>query len=336
MLPSSARLLALLLLLPTGSSAATVEEEFLKISECLVSPEPGRECKPLFSYLRKTPHHREGMNIYPDDEWGLREELSAKGLKAPESIILLDYAWWSGPAGEVAVLFDWSYLPFSNDPRARDDRTKSQARWLAYRMGSVSKDYWDGGKYNNLLVYTRKKGASEFELSANEVVCGEWSDRLGFYFKEPASRTCSPVKSVPGGYGVCFTRYFSKGWPELHVWNDERASTGVVLRSYASTGGGYKKISSTDGHYEQVWETPKSRPRWALVRHTTGEGFDEDWSFAYPGSVDLFDPKTGRLEKSKALTERMFPVVERKIAPGTPQQEDVFMDKEGKLFRFVR
>ncbi len=324
------------------------DKETREITDCITSQTPVSTdiCRKVNVYLKENPHHREGNHIFFEAEWKIRKELHKKGLNLPKAIIPLDYAWKASPGGEIVVTLGWSPY-YRNEPETWDDRTKNQAFWLAY-LAKILPENEIEGDYGNVVIFTKQGKASKFELSNSmRNLWGTWvrtkkeriDDRtLDDCFKSPGSRECPLLRRVgPGIYGVCFTHYWSENWPEIHIWDDRRASIGDVMLTFAFVDGRYKQIGiKQPGHYQTV--TVGTREEWAFVDWTRGQGYSSEWSFAvHLGSVYLWNSKKNILEKSEALTNKMFPIKDLKIGKGTPKRAGLFIRREDRqIYRFLK
>lgn len=285
-------------------------------------------CKILVKFLKETPHHIVNENIYLEEEWKIRNELKQMGLDLSESIIPTQYISKKTTKGDLVFVADWSYELLNTS------RKDSQIEWLMFKAG-ICTEVFDSGDFQKLHIFIRKKTSESFKLNfSDSQIVGTHIGSLDRFFKDFEAVDC--LKDSLGRVVACLTQYWSKDYPEISIFDDQRGSTGVVVNTYMNINGNYQKMMSCDGHYENFYKAGKKQT--VFIQHTTREGFNENWSFAYPGQVHVWNSKKNSFEISNNLTKEYFPVTEKKIQQGTedPQLEGYYMPTQGNgLYHFV-
>jgi hypothetical protein len=340
-------LAAIVAIAPSRILASDPTETIRDISGCLAkAPAKGKFCKKVDTFLKKNNARAEAGTQILDHEWRLRRELKQKGFDLPIEIIPVAYVWQAAGDQDLVVVADWSYGQQVGVPSKRQ-----QAEWISYKSELVAPGtYWDGGSFNRLHFYIRPSPRKALELAYSELVTGEpvlvskklnlssreIDNSLEAWFKDSDSRECANAELKSPSVVICLTHYWSKIWPEVHVWEDERGSTGIVLNTYVHVKGGYKKINGDYGYFTTAQVGAEKTHVFAAPPR--GEGYNEDWSYAGPEAVMAWNPTTESLERSDELSAMYFPVTDRKIGEisGAPTKEGKFLDKKGQLFRFSK
>jgi hypothetical protein len=313
-----------------GPDGKDYEQTRLDLLQCFSkdSKSDAKVCKVISKFLKDTPHYSDKENIYLEEEWKIRNELKQMGFELSDSVIPTYYVFKKTSKGDFLFITDWSYELLST---AHID---SQVSWLMYKAG-ICNEVFDSGDFQKFHIFIRNKKSKTFKLNfSDSQILGTHIASVENFFKNPETTEC--LKDSQGKTVSCLTQYWSKDFPEVSIFDDQRGSTGVVVNTYMYLNGEYQKVMSRDGHYESL--NSGGKKHMAFFQHTTGEGFNEGWSFAYPGQVHLWNSKRNYFEVSNDLTKKYFPVTEKKIQEGTeePQLEGFYIPTEGKgLYHFV-
>lgn len=328
---------------PTATSVAATGEELSALQtaakNCVAHDlrDDNPTCKKIKAFVSRTRPHKTDAALYTENEWRVRQAIQAKGIDLLKFSSPLHFFWKKTPGGEVGVVLDWGMNPDRSDP----------ARWSKFRLmweSGVETETFDCGKYCRAFVFVKPvNGQWDLNLVLN--VAGEYRpltpsgnsyDSLEFHFKDSKSLDCR--QAAPKETALCFTNYWGSDWPEIHILDDQRASTGIVHVTLKRVDGKYKAILSERGHYMLVKH--KGSMIRAFVNPGSGEWFNDKWSFAYRGSVSVWSDSENKLQEVTALTEKFFPILgERKIRPGTddPAEPGLYTAKPGNgLYRFTK
>ena len=299
-------------------------------------------CKKTKEYLTTHKAEQHGKSYFLEDEIRIRAELKAKGLDLPVEIIPVGAASMTIAGNEAIAVLDWSYGSYEVDAGLPGKR--QQAEWLSYKTDLIPPaTYWDGGSYNTIHFYTKPKSAKDFKYSNSALLLGEYitnkSDErdkkmsLAYWFLDSAKPSCTGTAAHP--VLICVTNYWSKDWPEFHVWNDARASSGLVMNTYVFHKG-YKKVLDDNGHFGKMM--PGANQPVLFIAPPTGESYNKNWAYAGSGAVYKWNPETKAMQKSEQLTKRLFPAIKKKIGsvPDGPTKAGYFLDKSGSLYLFSK
>lgn len=319
--------------------AANPKKTISEIAACLDSPKiKSKTCERTSRFLKKEKAHTEKGVHFLEHEWHIRRDLKSKGLELPNEVIPVAYSHREIGDHALVVIADWSY---GKDSGISDRR--QEAEWFSYKSGMVTRDnYWDGGSYNKLHVYIKKTAKSGYELLQSLAVTGEpvlsvkstkltWDNSFSTWFKTSDTLNCAGGEGKDKEVFFCLSNFWSKDWPEIHYWEDVRASTGLVLSTHLFVKGTYTKINADKGYFY------KAGDQFAFAAPPSGEGYNDKWSYASPAAVMILNADRNSFERSDELTSQVFPVIERRIgtAPGDPVKEGYYLDKKNQLYRFV-
>lgn len=268
-------------------SEVALSEEFgidkwsQRVQDCVMAdknktPSADPLCPKVSKYLQENPLHWEGNQWFLKDEYRLRQNIKKHGLDLDVSLAPVDFVYNKTKAGEVLIVF-WSWGIESKEITPNDMR----AWWLGDKFPDITKPT-DPGMFPvaSATIYLRKKGDTTW--SSQPIKTDTTIDRVqtGYravtkWFENMKLVTCPQTQFVfdKKNVGVCLTHYNSKIWPEIHVWRDHLASTGILVDSYLFDGKNYTLMLKEGlGTYKKVGKHTIFETRYP------GEGLSDTWS----------------------------------------------------------
>lgn len=315
-----------------------------KVMQCISNPKlAASPCDLVNKTMKEHAAVRKGGSVIFGPEMKIRTELRQLGLELPDWIIPIAYKSVKRKHGDFIVVFDWNYGHSWNPPSERED-----IDYIIHLGKLFSADY-DGGHFNQLHIFIRSSSEKTFKSAGSHRVHGELLSeeyehlelRPSFWFDSNIERHCISPQGQPTKQFACLTYSFSTMWPEVHVWQDWRASTGIQISSFAFDGQRYNRLIDAIGRYKIEKPLPASSNSsgsnvifWVATRR---EGYTETWSYAHPGRVMIWNDAKKELVVSEDLTKKYIPIKRRKLTGkrDEPASPGFFEDINGTIYEFV-
>jgi hypothetical protein len=297
---------------PVHSAAAEYycgEQAYKKCIQELREKKPASpECEKLSAYEKTKPFHWQGERYYEHEEWKIRQELSGFGLQLPYDMAPIDYARDTVAGGEVVAILE---------PAVYRPEPDLGSRFVLVAFGGRLTECYDSADYPlaSVTIYARKSGSTQWKRFGNQIPADseaqDQSISLHNLLRAGAKARCPKTARIfKQGVAICFTSVLEREWPEVHVWRDHRASTGIVRDSYFWSGTAWDEwiIKSSE-----IIDVIDNQPM--VIEDLLAS--ESEWRPA-EGGVRTIEKKTGYIQLSPEWTRRLLKPVKVTSIPEAP------------------
>lgn len=273
-------------------------------------------CRRMRAHVRQHPLVRKGRHWFLAEEADTRERLDRLGIKVGPEQYVADFVLDQVGDRVVAAVF-------TGGGSKEGKGSVTRAYQLFWRTADGAHDLLDPGMFpfGRIVLFGKTKGSSWRELAnvpADATL--DLAEAKANVEYDAEARCPSLGLAAPGRFGVCFSDHYALEWPEVLVYVDHLASTGVLTHVMIFRNGKFEEATYGEHFFQKV------DGNWLLFSRTTGEGYDDNWYWATPGHVRRFDAKARTFVKDDGLTARFFPFTKTKrgSSPGLPKEAGMF------------